>query len=164
MFKFLHKICQITCGFQTFIRKLNTNTLRFLLQGNSRLLSQSMKEPEFVHQKKLKGKFIKFGWSLHYRWQTQVQKFVICLLKSDIIIDLKSLFKPGLCFPPTRLTTGAQSTFYTVNLKPAFPCKPINLSNNLPHRSLIPMQGHLDLEIVNEFIIAQQTGCLNSWV
>lgn len=67
MFKFLHKICQITCGFQTFIRKLNTNTLRFLLQGNSRQLSQSMKEPEFVHQKKLKGKFIKFGWSLHYR-------------------------------------------------------------------------------------------------
>lgn len=81
-----HKICQITCGFQTFIRKLNTNTLRSLLQGNSRLLSQSMKEPEFVHQQKLKGKFIKFGWSLHYRWQTQVQKFVICLLKSDIII------------------------------------------------------------------------------
>lgn len=26
------------------------------------------------------------------------------------------------------------------------------------------MQGHRDLEIVNEFIIAQQTGCLNSWV
>lgn len=77
-------------------------------------------------------------------------------------LHLKSLFKPGLCFPPTRLTTGAQSTFYTVNLKPAFPCKPINLSNNLPHRSLIPMQGHLDLEIVNEFKIAQQTGCLNS--
>lgn len=77
-------------------------------------------------------------------------------------LHLKSLFKPGLCFPPTRLTTGAQSTFYTVNLKPAFPCKPINLSNNLPHRSLIPMQGHLDLEIVNEFIIAQQTGCLRT--
>lgn len=162
MFKFLHKICQITCGFQTFIRKLNTNTLRFLLQGNSRQLSQSMKEPEFVHQKKLKGKFIKFGWSLHYRWQTEVQKFVICLLKSDIVIVSRITSKVSLCFPPTRLTTGAQSTFYTVNLKPAFPCKPINLSNNLPHRSLIPMQGHLDLEIVNEFIIAQQTGCLNS--
>lgn len=79
-------------------------------------------------------------------------------------LHLKSLFKPGLCFPPTRLTTGAQSTFYNVNLKPAFPGKPINLSNNLPHRSLIPMQGHLDLEIVNEFIIAQQTWCLNSLV
>lgn len=138
------------------------------LQGNFRLLPNQWRKLN-LSKKKIEREIIKFGWSLHYRWQTRVEKFVICLLKSDIVIVSRitsslSSNLHGLCFPPTRLSTGAPSSFYTVNLKPAFPCKPINLSNNLPHRSLIPMQGHRDLEIVNEFIIAQQTGCLNSLV